>query len=196
MKFKRKTLHTVTVIVVILAMVLGIGIWGGVSLAASQDSGAKVITVSTLSKIIEISDLSTYRTRYNGVVAAVNEKNPDKIDYYVTYQSTVEAGIDFTKADIVVDKGNKTVVITLPEVTITNTAVDPATLEYIFVNKKAETPTVSEQAIKLCEADVAQETSSQDGILELARQNARNVVEALTHPLIAQSAPDYTLTIQ
>lgn len=196
MKLKRKTLHTVTVIVVILAMVLGIGIWGGVSLAASQDSGAKVITVSTLSKIIEISDLSTYRTRYNGVVAAVNEKNPDKIDYYVTYQSTVEAGIDFTKADIVVDKGNKTVVITLPEVTITNTAVDPATLEYIFVNKKAETPTVSEQAIKLCEADVAQETSSQDGILELARQNARNVVEALTQPLIAQSAPDYTLTIQ
>lgn len=196
MKLKRKTLHTVTVIVVILAMVLGIGIWGGVSLAASQDSGANVITVSTLSKIIEISDLSTYRTRYNGVVAAVNEKNPDKIDYYVTYQSTVEAGIDFTKADIVVDKGNKTVVITLPEVTITNTAVDPATLEYIFVNKKAETPTVSEQAIKLCEADVAQETSSQDGILELARQNARNVVEALTQPLIAQSAPDYTLTIQ
>lgn len=196
MKLKRKTLHTVTVIVVILAMVLGIGIWGVVSLAASQDSEANVITVSTLSKIIEISDLSTYRTRYNGVVAAVNEKNPDKIDYYVTYQSTVEAGIDFTKADIVVDKGNKTVVITLPEVTITNTAVDPATLEYIFVNKKAETPTVSEQAIKLCEADVAQETSSQDGILELARQNARNVVEALTQPLIAQSAPDYTLTIQ
>lgn len=196
MKLKRKTLHRILFVAVVLVVVLALGVWGGVRLATPRDAGAEVVTTSTLSRIIEISDLSTYRTQYNGVAKAMDEKDPDKIDYYVTYQSTVEAGIDFTQADIAVDKEAKTVVITLPEVTITHVTVDPATLEYIFVDKKAETPTVSEQAIKLCEADVAEETANQDGILELARQNARNVVEALTQPLIAQSAPDYTLTVQ
>lgn len=196
MKLKQRALSTAAAGILLLAVVLALGIWGGVQLAASKESEAEVITVSTLSKIINISDLSTYRTNYNGVAAAMDEKSPDKVAYYVAYQATVEAGIDFSQTEIAIDDEAQAVVITLPEVTITRTAVDPTTLDYIFVDKKAETPTVSEQAIKLCEADVAKETSNQDGLLKPARQNARNVVEALTRPLIAQSKPDYTLIIQ
>lgn len=180
----------------LLLVVLLCGIAGGVRLATPDDPGAEVITVSTLSKIINISELSTYRTVYNGVAKSMDEKSPDKVDYYVSYQATVEAGIDFSQTQITVDDEAKTVVITLPTVTVTDTAVDPTTLDYIFVDKKAETATVSEQALKLCEADVAQETVEQTAILTLAQQNARNVVEALTRPLVNQSNPDYTLTVQ
>lgn len=196
MQLKQKALRKPVAVILLLAAVLALGIWGGVRLATPKESEAEVITVSTLSKIINISDLSTYRTNYNGVAAAMDEKSPDKVAYYVSYQATVEAGIDFSQTEIAIDDEAQTVVITLPEVTITRTAVDPTTLDYIFVDKKAETSTVSEQAIKLCEADVAQETANQDGLLEPARQNARNVVEALTQPLIAQSKPNYTLTVQ
>ena len=180
----------------LLLVVLLCGIAGGVRLATPDDPGTEVITVSTLSKIINISELSTYRTVYNGVAKAMDEKSPDKVDYYVSYQATVEAGIDFSQTQITVDDEAKTVVITLPTVTVTDTAVDPTTLDYIFVDKKAETATVSEQALKLCEADVLQEVSGQTAILTLAHQNARNAVEALTKPLVSQSNPDYTLTVQ
>ena len=196
MKLKAKIPPKKIVGAVLLLVVLLCGIAGGVRLATPDDPWAEVITVSTLSKIINISELSTYRTVYNGVAKAMDEKSPDKVDYYVSYQATVEAGIDFSQTQITVDDEAKTVVITLPEVTVTDTAVDPTTLDYIFVDKKAETATVSEQAMKLCEADVAQETAGQTAILTLAQQNARNVVEALTRPLVSQSNPDYTLTVQ
>lgn len=195
MKLKSKPLRK-AVAAVGLALVLILCAVVGIGLATPNDPGAEVVTVSTLSKIIEISDLSTYRTMYNGVAQAMDEKSPDKVDYYVAYKATVEAGIDFSQVQVEVDKEAKTVVITLPQVSITDVSVDSTTLDYIFVDKKAETATVSEQALKLCQADVEQETAAQEGILDLAQQNARNVVEALTRPLLDQSSPDYTLTVQ
>lgn len=196
MKLKRKTVRRILPVAAVVVLALAAGIWCGVKLTAPAESGAEVITVSTLSKILNSSDLSTYRAHYNGVAVAMDEKSPDKVDYYVSYQATVDAGFDFSQADIQIDDTAKTVAITLPEITITHTAVDTTTLDYIFVDKKAETPTVSEQAIKLCEADVAAETADLEGLLGPARENARNTVLALTRPLISQCSPDYTLVIQ
>lgn len=196
MKLKIKLLPKQIQAMAAIIIVLVVGIFVGVRLAASDKPEQEIVTSSTLTKIINISKLSTYRTVYNGVAKAMDEKSPDKVDYYVAYQATVEAGIDFTKTDITVDDQAKTVVITLPEVTITDIAVDSTTLDYIFVDKSAETSSVSGEALQLCKADVEQETADQDGILKLARQNAQNVVEALTRPLVAQSNPDYTLTVQ
>lgn len=196
MKVKIKITPKRMVSAAVLLVVLIFGIVSCIRLMISDTSEAKILTVSTLSKIINTSEFSTYRTVYNGVAKALDEKSPDKVDYYVSYQATVEAGIDFSQTQIAVDDTAKTVVITLPEVTVTDTAVDPATLDYIFVDKKTETSTVSEQALKLCEADVLQEVSGQTAILTLAHQNARNAVEALTQPLVSQSNPDYTLTVQ
>lgn len=196
MKLKWKISPPKILALAVIFAVLVVGIIVGIRLIAHDKPEKEILTASNLTKIINISELSTYRTVYNGVAKAMDEKSPDKVDYYVAYEATVEAGIDFTKTQVTVDDTAKTVVITLPEVTITDVAVDSTTLDYIFVDKKAETSTVSEQALKLCKADVEQETAGQDGILKLARQNALNVVEALTRPLVAQSNPDYTLTIQ
>lgn len=196
MILNRKTAPRIAAIAVVLVLILALAVWGGMKQVFPAESDARVITASTLSKILNSSDLSTYRAHYNGIAVAKDEKSPDKVDYYVSYQATVEAGFDFSQTDIQVDSVTKTVVITLPEVTVTHTAVDTATLDYIFVDKKAETPTVSEQAIKLCEADVVAETADLEGLLKPARENARNTVLALTRPLISQSSPDYTLIIQ
>lgn len=82
MKLKSKPLRKV-VAAVGLALALILCAVVGIGLAAPDDSEAEVLTVSTLSKIIEISDLSTYRTMYNGVAQAMDEKSPDKVDYYM-----------------------------------------------------------------------------------------------------------------
>lgn len=156
----------------------------------------EVVTISTLEKIIHTSELSTYTTAYNGIVTVMNEQDPEKVDYYVAYEATVNAGIDFQDCTATLDAANNTILITLPEVGITDVTVDPGSLDYIFVNKKAETATVSSQALSLCKEDAKTESESQDALLDFAEENAKNVITALTQPLLEQSGTHYTLVFQ
>lgn len=55
----------------------------------------QVLTVSTLTDMIPVSDLSTVTSTYNGVAQVMNEKNPDKLDYYVAYEAQAQAGVNF-----------------------------------------------------------------------------------------------------
>lgn len=156
----------------------------------------EVITVMTLEKIINVSELSTFTAVYNGIATVSNPQNPDQIDYYVSYESKVNAGIDFEKVDIAVDHTQKVVTIKIPEVYITDINVDIASLDYIFLNEKANTSTSSEAAFKACEEDAKQESEKEKAIFELATQNAKNILTALTRPIIEQLDAEYTLEIQ
>lgn len=156
----------------------------------------EVVTISTLEKIIHTSELSTYTTAYNGIATVMNEKDPEEVDYYVAYEATVNAGIDFQDCTATLDAANNIILITLPEVGITDVTVDPGSLDYIFVNKKAETATVSSQALSLCKEDAKTESESQDALLDFAEENAKNVITALTQPLLEQSGTHYTLVFQ
>lgn len=156
----------------------------------------EVVTISTLEKIIHTSELSTYTTAYNGIATVMNEKDPEEVDYYVAYEATVNAGIDFRDCTATLDAANNIILITLPEVGITDVTVDPGSLDYIFVNKKAETATVSSQALSLCKEDAKTESESQDALLDFAEENAKNVITALTQPLLEQSGTHYTLVFQ
>lgn len=154
-----------------------------------------IITKSTLEKIINVSDLSTFEAVYNGVAKVMNEDNPEKVDYYVSYKSKVKAGIDLEKVNIIVDEENKLITINLPEIKIMDPDVDITSLDYIFENEKANTSTVLEEAYKKCIEDVTNESSKESAILELAEQNARNIIEALTKPFIEQLDTEYHLEI-
>lgn len=46
----------------------------------TNDNSIEVITVQTLEKIINVSELSTFTAVYNGVAEVKNEKTPDKIE--------------------------------------------------------------------------------------------------------------------
>ncbi|MBQ8143318.1 MAG: DUF4230 domain-containing protein [Butyricicoccus sp.] len=184
-----KPLYLAVFGVVIVALVLGIVIFS----TLNKDESAEVVTVSTLEKIINISELSTFTAVYNGVAEVMNEKKPEKTDYYVSYEAKVNAGIDLDK--IKVSLNEKTIHIDIPEVYITDVNVDVSSLDYIFVNDKANTSTISEQAFKACEVDVKKESSKQSAILDLAEQNAINILKALVNPLLEQLEEEYTLVI-
>lgn len=170
------------IVIAVLAVVF-------IKIFKKEEPVKEVVTVSTLEKIVEVSDLSTFRVVYNGV--ALSEEK-----YYVSYEATVDAGIDFEKIEISVDNQTKIVTINLPKAEILDTYVDIASLDYIFIDKKANNETVSEEAFKLCKYDVKHESENQEAIIDLAQQNAENVVKALVTPFVEQVDPDYKIVVE
>ena len=188
-KFKHIAVLFVIILVIITALMIKIKIF-------NKKSEPTIISKATLEKVINVSDLSTFEAIYNGVAAVENEEKPENIDYYVSYEAKVKAGIDFALVEVEVNETDKIITVTLPEVKITDVDVDIASLDYIFMNNKANTQTVSAQAYKKCIKDVTKESNSTDEIYESARQNARNIVEALISPFVEQLDSEYKLEIK
>ena len=122
-----------------------------------------------------------------------DEKNPDKVDFYVSYEAQVEAGIDFSAIEIHME--GKTITVDLPEARINDVSVDISSMDFMFFNDRANTSTVSERAYKACEKDVQAESENQGAILELAHQNAQNVIRALVQPVIEPMGEEYELVV-
>lgn len=188
-KFKYIAVLFIIIAIIVTALIIKTKIF-------NKKSEPTIISKATLEKVINVSDLSTFEAIYNGVAAVENEEKPENIDYYVSYEAKVKAGIDFALVEVEVNEAEKIITVTLPEVKITDVDVDIASLDYIFMNNKANTQTVSEQAYKKCIKDVTKESNSTDEIYESARQNARNIVEALISPFVEQLDSEYKLEIK
>lgn len=180
----------------VLAIVVLVVVFIVVPTAQNDKKQAEIVTVSTLQEIINVSELSTFTAVYNGIAQVMNADDPELVDYYVSYEAKVNAGIDFEDIDIDVDEDTFTVHITVPPVTLTDVNVDISSLDFIFYNEKANTSTVTEEAFKACEADVEKESQEQAAIYELAEQNAKNVLTALVRPIIDQSETEYSLVVE
>ena len=180
----------------VLAIVVLVVVFIVVPTAQNDKKQAEIVTVSTLQEIINVSELSTFTAVYNGIAQVMNADDPELVDYYVSYEAKVNAGIDFEDIYIDVDEDTFTVHITVPPVTLTDVNVDISSLDFIFYNEKANTSTVTEEAFKACEADVEKESQEQAAIYELAEQNAKNVLTALVRPIIDQSETEYSLVVE
>lgn len=182
----------VGIVVLLATCIAGISLVSGTK---AKEEKKEIVTKSTLEKIINVSELSTFEAVYNGVAKVVNEKKPEKIDYYVSYEAKVKAGIDFEKVEINVDNDLKKISVKLPDVTITDVDVDITSLDYIFENDKANTETVSQEAYKASIEDATNESANESAIYELAEQNAKNIIEALIMPFVNQLDSEYVLEI-
>lgn len=164
-------------------------------LKGEKETEPSIITTSTLEKILNVSDLSTFEAIYNGVAKVTNPDDPQEIDYYVSYNATVKAGIDFEQVVISVDEDAKIISVKLPKIKISDITVDIESMDYIFLNDDANTETVSEEAYKKCIDDVTRESNNETAIFELAEQNAKNIVEALIRPFVSSLDSEYQLQI-
>lgn len=178
------------------AVILAVGAFMILSKPKETEESTPIITKASLQKIINVSELSTSTAVYNGIAKVQNEKKPVKIDYYVSYEATVSAGISFSDVDLIVDENAKTITVLVPEAHITSIDVDIASMDFIFDDKKANASTVTQQAFKACEADVKEESAQQGAITELAQQNAVNVLTALIKPFVEELDAEYTLTVR
>lgn len=181
--------------VAVIILLIIIGLVTGLNTIKQSGKKSEVITASTLQKIVNDSELSTYTAVYNGVAEVMNEKKPEETDYYVSYEAKIYAGIDFKDIEILVDDAEKTICLKLPEISILKIDVDISSMDFIFFNKKANASSVSQTAYSACEEDAKKESGNQKAIYELARQNACNVLKALIHPIVEQADEEYTLSI-
>lgn len=161
-----------------------------------KEKNKKTELESTLDRITEMEELSTFKVIYNGVAEVYDAEDPEKIDYHVSYEGTVKLGIDVGKIRYDIDWEQKEIQITLPPVRVTDSTVKAESMDYIFVNKKADTETVSEQAYRECIRDLKEETHGQKRIYKLARQNAENIVRAFVEPFIGQMDREFTVCLK
>lgn len=159
-----------------------------------EDGRVTTISRASLDKVFEISELSTADYTYNAIATAYENDNKT-VKYYVAYEGRVKAGIDFGKIEIEISEEEKLITITLPEIEFQEKTVDPATLQYIFKDKKNETETVYQEAFVLCERDLDKKTEQEEELLTLARENAVAVVEALVTPWVQQINNEYIVEI-
>lgn len=183
-------------VLVIAAVVIIAAVAVLLQTSGREEPQPQVFNKSALERIINVSELSTFTAVYNGIARVANEKKPEKIDYYVSYEATVNAGIDFRAVDISINEEQKTITLKVPEAHITNQSVEMSSLDFIFLNQKADKSGVTEAAYKACEEDVRQESEQQTAICELAKQNAENVLKALTKPIVDQLGDGYQLVIE
>ena len=194
-KLDKKLRKWMMILIVVLAVAVAVLVAQRVNEHRKKPE-PQVLTVSTLTDMIPVSDLSTVTSTYNGVAQVMNEKNPDKLDYYVAYEAKVQAWVNFDELQPEIDEASKTVTIRVPDAYFKKANVDMASLDFMFNNKKADTSGVTERAYKACQEDADRECSCSEAILELARENAVNAVEALTLPLVEQLYPEYTLVVE
>ncbi|MCM1431664.1 MAG: DUF4230 domain-containing protein [Muribaculaceae bacterium] len=153
-----------------------------------------VVTRADLEDIFEISELSVIDYTYNAIARAYEEDGVTP-KYYVAYEGSVTAGIDFSKIQIDISDENKVVNLTLPDCTIQKTTVDFGSMEYIFTDKKYEDETISHEAYELCKSDIQQRAAYEEELLKLARENAISSVRAWVEPWIEQIDNEYQVNI-
>ena len=192
-KTKRKILLSIFTVLLLLIFILSMIVYHN---RPQSNKESNVITKSTIEKIINTSDVSTFETMYNGVVRVYNEKNTDKIDYYISYESKVQSGFDIKKVKVEMDEEKKSVIVTLPKIELTDVTVDISSLDYIFMNEKAKNDEAYAGAYKKCVEDAKEKVKSQSQVADLAKENAVNFIKAVTEPFIEQLGDDYQLVIE
>ena len=66
----------------------------------------------------------------------------------------------------------------------------------VVISLLNNTSSVTQEAYQACEDDVKEEVETQEAILTLAKQNAVNIIKALTSPIVEQLDAEYQLVIE
>jgi hypothetical protein len=162
---------------------------------SEQKNKEEIVTTSKLEKVINISELSSFQAVYNGVAEVMNEEEADDLDFYVSYEAKILAGIDFEKVKIIKDEESKKIIVNVPKIEITDVIVDINSLDFMFYNDKSNKSAVLNRAYSACIEDATKEVKKETMIDELATKNAKNIIEALLEPFIQQFGPEYELEI-
>lgn len=186
-EYKWKKLVFVVVILLILVVLY-------------EFSGHREVTVNTickanLAKILDTSQLSTIEYTYNAVVA-IDKQYFDSNKYYVLYEGTVQAGIDFSKISINIDENHKIITILIPDVTIQSTNPRAETLEFLFTDNEYNTENVFAEAYNACVSDLKLRAENETALFDMARENAKSAVMALISPWVMSIDSSYTVVIE
>lgn len=145
-----------------------------------KNSKPVVITSSTLTDVIDIAELSTAQFTYNGVVELKHKEEDKKAYGFIKYNTVLKAGIDMHDVKFDIDHEKKTVGVMLPEIIINANLVDTESISFIPENTKI----ALSDAITKCEEDAQAEAEETTALKDIAKENLKSTIEALTAPLL------------
>ena len=181
-------------VIIILAVFCATGYFAFDKLFVNKGHQVYTVSQSTLTDVIELSNLSTLEFTYNAVVTAFDDEQNGTVKYYVSYEGIVSAGIDLQKINVSME--DNIITITLPDATIQNVNVDPGTMDFIFSKKKYNTQDVPSEAYKLCKKDLENRAKDETDLLKVAKENAVSAIVALIKPWVMEVSSEYVVEVK
>lgn len=155
---------------------------------------------SSLTKIIEKSDLETINITYNVIAKQCKEDGCDttsnkigNFKYVVSCKGTITAGIDFSNVKIDVDEENKKIIIEVPEAVIKG---EPNIGSIKFLNGNNVSADELPNARKLCQEVTKAKSQEDDQLIPKAKDQAIIVLEEFYSQWIKAYDSSYTVEVK
>lgn len=155
-----------------------------------RQKSVQTITSSTLTKAIDIADLSTAEFQYRGIAEVYRDDSRRDIVCRVAYYAVVKAGISMEDVLFDVDPETKVVTAALPEIGLKVSMVDEQSM---FVLPSDANVTI-DQMLQAGKEDAAREAAESGALQQTARENLESVIRALLLPILKSQG--YTLAFQ
>ena len=147
-----------------------------------QNSSQKVsiITSSTLTKAIDISELSTAEFRYRGIADIYTDDTREKVRCKICYNAAVKAGIDMKDVGFDVDPDKKVVTVVLPEIEIKVNIIDEDSMKILPSNTDVSVA----EMLKYSKEDAEKEATESGELKAVARENLEATIKGLLLPIL------------
>lgn len=166
-------------------LIVGIAIL--IRLVFFSSSKTTINLSSTLTKAIDIAELSTAEFKYRGIADIYTDESRSQILCRACYNSVVKAGIDMKKVHFNVDSSMKTVTATLPDIDLKVTILDEQSISLL----PSDADVGIDSLLKYSKEDAEEEARNSSELLSVAQANLRATIEGLLYPIL--TAQGYSL---
>ena len=177
---------------VIIAAIIVAVIIAAVLIFSKPKESINIKTSVLLEDIKDISELASGRYTYNAVATKYDDKGEAK--YYVLYDGRVDMGFDAEELEIT--KKNNVITIKIPQIRVVSSDIFIEPSNYIFLDASYNTETVSAEAEQLCKEDILKRASEDEDLALVAKNNAKESIEAMIEPFVSQLSSKYTIIIE
>lgn len=173
-------------IFIIIALVVGI-VLGVIGDRMLINATSPHVTVQEISEqISEVSELATEKLDYSGMVHYTegNIRFLTEKAFTMTYNATVKAGVDLSKAEISVDDSAKQINVKLPKAEMQSIEIDPNSLQFQDEERAILNWTTKDdtsQALQIAEEN-AKEKVDENDLITKAQETSQTLIENLLKP--------------
>lgn len=166
------------VFIISIAAVIVVGVFRFFLLNNSRH--LNIITSSTLTEAIDISELSTAEFKYRGIADVYTDDDRTDVRCRISYNAVVKAGIDMKDVDFDVDTDNKIVTAKLPDIGIKVNIIE----EQSMLVLPSDADVRIEDMLKYSKEDAEKEAIESVELKVAARENLEAVIKGLLLPII------------
>lgn len=147
----------------------------------NEGNRASINISSTLTKAIDIADLSTAEFKYRGIAEIYDDEAKTNVRCRICYNAVVKAGINMKDVqffDISTDK--KTVKAVLPDIDIKVNIIDEKSMAVLPSNADVDVNVM----LKASKEDVEKEAKESEELIKAARENLEATIKGLLLPIL------------